>query len=94
MDRRTVGGTKIRPAWFVIAAMAVLALIAAGVRLASLLSFGILLLCPLLMLGMHRGHGREHGHGADDHTGGHVASDPGAPPTSKRGSTGEGEGGT
>jgi hypothetical protein len=64
MDRQTMGRTRIRPAWIVAAGFAVLALVAAGVPLASLLYVGILLLCPLLMAGMHGGHGQAHGHTA------------------------------
>lgn len=64
MDRQTIGKTKIRPAWLVAAGLAVLALVALGVPLVSLLYVGILLLCPLLMAGMHGGHGQDHGHEA------------------------------
>ena len=64
MDHQTMGRTKIRPAWLVAAGLAVLALVALGVSLVSLLYVGILLLCPLLMAGMHGGHGQDHGHDA------------------------------
>ena len=64
MDHQTMGGTRIRPAWIVAAGLAVLVLVAFGVPLVSLLYVGILLLCPLLMAGMHGGHGRAHGHEA------------------------------
>ncbi len=57
------GGAKIGPGWFVAAGLAVLGLVAVGVPLVSLLYVGILLLCPLMMAGMHRGHGPEHTHG-------------------------------
>ena len=62
MDHQTMGGMRIRPTWFVAAGLAVLALVAMGVPLVSLLYVGILLLCPLLMAGMHGGHGQAHGH--------------------------------
>jgi hypothetical protein len=60
MDHQTIGGTKIRPAWIVAAGLAVIALVAFGVPLVSLLYVGVLLLCPLMMAGMHGGHGRGH----------------------------------
>lgn len=66
MDHQTMGRTKIRPAWLVAAGLAVLALVAVGVPLVSLLYVGILLLCPLLMAGMHGGHGQAHGHEAHE----------------------------
>lgn len=82
MDHQTMGRTKIRPAWLVAAGLAVLALVAVGVPLVSLLYVGILLLCPLLMAGMHGGHGQAHGHEAHsqepDRT---ESSDPGASST-------------
>lgn len=62
MDHQTMGGTRIRPAWIVAAGLAVVALVALGVPLVSLLYVGVLLLCPLLMAGMHGGHGHAHGH--------------------------------
>lgn len=68
MDHRTMGGTRIRPAWVAAAGLAVLVLVAFGIPLVSLLYVGILLLCPLLMAGMHGGHGQGQGHEA--HTGG------------------------
>lgn len=73
----------IRPGWLAVAGFAVLALLAAGVPLASLLYVGVLLLCPLLMAGMHRGHGSAYRHGADaaearssDHPSSEVSSPP------------------
>lgn len=65
MDSRPMGRTRIRPAWIVAAGLAVLAFVAAGVPLVSLLYVGALLLCPLLMAGIHGGHG--HAHGQNDH---------------------------
>lgn len=62
MDHQRMGGIRIRPAWIVAAGLAVLALVAAGVPLGTLLFVGVLLLCPLLMAGMHAGHGQAHGH--------------------------------
>jgi hypothetical protein len=60
MDHQTMGGTRIRPAWVVAAGLAVLVLVAFGIPLVSLLYVGILLLCPLMMAGMHGGHGQGH----------------------------------
>lgn len=78
MDHQTIGGTRIRPAWIVAAGLVVLALVALGIPLVSLLYVGVLLLCPLLMIGMHGGHGQNHDHeshhGRSDHA---AASDPG-----------------
>jgi len=65
MDHPTMGRSKIRPGWLVAAGLGVLALVAAGVPLVSLLYVGVLLLCPLLMAGMHGGHGQAHRHEAD-----------------------------
>jgi len=65
MDHQTKARTKIKPAWLVAAGLAVLALVALGVPLVSLLYVGILLLCPLLMAGMHGGHGQAHDHEAN-----------------------------
>lgn len=62
MDHQPMGGIKIRPAWIVAAGLAVLALVAVGVPLGTLLFVGVLLLCPLLMAGMHGGHGQAHDH--------------------------------
>lgn len=64
MDHQAVGRTRIRPAWIVAAGLVVLALVALGVPLVSLLYVGVLLLCPLLMAGMHGGHGQGHDHDA------------------------------
>jgi Na+/glutamate symporter len=78
MDHKTMGGTRIRPGWIVAAGLAVLALVAFGVPLVSLLYVGILLLCPLLMVGMHGGHGQAHGHEAHPEEPDRVeSSDPG-----------------
>ena len=47
------------------AALVVVGLIVAGVPLGSLLTLGLLLMCPLLMAGMHSGqggHARDHRH--------------------------------
>ena len=78
MDHQTMGGMKIRPTWFVAAGLAVLA-VAMGVPLVSLLYVGILLLCPLLMAGMHGGHGQAHDHEHPDRPDRVESSDPGAP---------------
>src|SRR3990172_2560895 len=64
MDHQRMGGTRIGPAWIVAAGLAVLAFVALGVPLASLLYVGVLLLCPLLMAGMHGGHRHAQGHDA------------------------------
>ena len=79
MDHQTMGGMKIRPTWFVAAGLAVLALVAMGVPLVSLLYVGILLLCPLLMAGMHGGHRQAHDHEHPDRPDRVESSDPGAP---------------
>lgn len=65
MDHGGMSRAKIKPVWLVASGLAVLALVSAGVPLGSLLFVGILLLCPLLMAGMHGGHG--HGGGHDAH---------------------------
>lgn len=62
MDHRTFGGRKLRPGWLVAAGLGVVLLLALGIPLGSLLYVGVLLLCPLLMMGM-RGGG--HGHGSE-----------------------------
>ena len=64
MDHPTTGGSRIRPGWLVVAGIGLLALVAAGVPLVSLLYVGVLLLCPLLMAGMHGGHRHAQGHDA------------------------------
>lgn len=92
MDHQRVSRTMVRPAWLVAGGLAAIALIAVGVPLASLLYVGILLLCPLVMLGMHRGHGQRHGHGTHADGPGHGGSDRGSPPTNAPGSTREGGG--
>ena len=74
MDHQRMGGTRIGPAWIVAAGLAVLAFVALGVPLASLLYVGVLLLCPLLMAGMHGGHGRAHEHEDDPQEPGRVGS--------------------
>jgi hypothetical protein len=44
--------------WLVVGApIALVALVSAGIPLASLLPFAIVLACPLMMMGMHGGHG-------------------------------------
>ena len=64
MDHPTTGRSRIRPGWLVVAGVGLLALVAAGIPLGSLLYIGVLLLCPLLMAGMHGGHHRAQGHAA------------------------------
>lgn len=62
MDGHTIFG-KVKVAWVVAAALVAVGLVALGVPLASLLFVGVLLLCPLMMMGMHGGaHG---GHGSE-----------------------------
>lgn len=53
------------------AALAVLAAVTVlRVPLSTILLLGMVLLCPLLMVGMHGGHGRHGEHGSsDEHTG-------------------------
>lgn len=66
---------RIRPSWVVLGALGVLGLIVLGIPLATLLYIGVLLLCPLMMVGMHAGHG---GHDASpDGHGDHVSGDGG-----------------
>lgn len=65
MNHRSNGASMIRPGWLAVVGLAVLALLVEGIPLASLLYVGVLLLCPLLMAGMHRGHGSAYQHGAD-----------------------------
>ena len=79
MDRQTMGRSRIRPGWLVAAGLGLLALVAAGVPLVSLLYVGVLLLCPLLMAGMHGGHRQAQDHDAQaDGSEGAGSSDPGA----------------
>ena len=82
MDHRTMGGTKVRPAWIIAAGLVVVALVALGVPLVSLFYVGVLLLCPLLMAGMHGGHGQGHDRGGrHEDRDGLEDGDPGAPRT-------------
>ena len=72
MDDRKKGRMQIRPGWIAAAGLGVLTLVAAGIPLVSLLYVGILLLCPLLMAGMHGRHPQAGGHkdpGGPDATG-------------------------
>lgn len=56
--------SKVRPMWFLAAAVAIVGgLLALGVPFAALLTSGALLICPLIMVGMH---GTGHGHGTRD----------------------------
>lgn len=59
------GFGKIRLAWIGVAVGAVGGLVALGVPLVALLFIGALLLCPLMMVGMHGG---EHGQTTQDET--------------------------
>jgi len=64
--------------WFpysVVAAVVAAVLIAAGVPLASILPFVVLLACPLMMIVMMRGMGGMHG-GGENHTGHGCEHDP------------------
>ena len=56
---------KIRPAWIGVAIVAVGVMAALGVPLVALLFIGVLLLCPLMMVGMHGG---EHDQATHDDT--------------------------
>jgi hypothetical protein len=60
---------RIRPSWIVLGALGILGLIVLGIPLATLLYIGVLLLCPLMMVGMHAGHGGNDGspRGHEDH---------------------------
>lgn len=58
MDHPTDGpGWRIQPRWLVLAAIATLGAIAAGIPLGRLVYLGVLLLCPLAMFLMHGRHG-------------------------------------
>jgi len=83
MDHQTIGGRKLRPGWLVAAALVGVGLVAVGIPLASLLSVGVLLLCPLLMMGMHGG---GHGHASDgsQEARGHAHGATGAPVPTER----------
>jgi hypothetical protein len=79
-----MGSSKPRLGWVVIGAPGVLALVAIGVPLVSLLYVGVFLLCPLIMAGMHGGHGQSRGHegpwrAARRGVGATISGDPGAP---------------
>jgi hypothetical protein len=84
MDQRRSRRTNIRPWWIGMAAAGVITLLLLGVPLVSLLYVGVVLLCPLMMAGMHGGHGR-HGWGhengsnerrGDDHNAHHIPTPP------------------
>jgi hypothetical protein len=61
MDGHKILG-HVRPAWVVVAVVAAAGLVALGVPLVALLFIGVLLLCPLMMLGMHGGEHRQATH--------------------------------
>jgi hypothetical protein len=64
MDRIEGKRSRLRTGIFVVLGLVFLAVTLFRVPLASVFSLGVLLICPLLMVGMHRG-GHGDGHGAD-----------------------------
>jgi Protein of unknown function (DUF2933) len=75
----------------VTAGLAVVVLLAFEVPLGSLLSVGVLLLCPLMMARMHGGHGNAHVRADRSHEPDRAEpSDPGAPGTRPAGPSQEG----
>ena len=67
MDRMEGRRTKLRTVVLVAVGLAVLAVMLFRVPLATVFSLGLLLICPLLMVGMH---GRHHGGQASSSDGG------------------------
>lgn len=60
MDRIDSKRTKPRTVVLVAAGLVVLAVTLSRIPLATVFSLGVLLICPLLMVGMHGGHGGGH----------------------------------
>jgi Na+/glutamate symporter len=69
MNYETQGWRRFGPGLAVAVVAAVLAVGLFGVPLGSVLFVGLLLLCPLMMMGMHGGHGAPRGSDSatDDH---------------------------
>ena len=64
MDHRTGPGRTSRLEMIVLAGLGAAALVVLGiVPLRTVLSLGVFLICPLIMLGMHRVHGHSGMHG-------------------------------
>ena len=61
MDRLEPRGRRLATFLVVGTGLIVIAVTLFRVSLASVVSVGVLLICPLLMLGMHRGHDGRHG---------------------------------
>ena len=61
MDANDVKRTKLRTRVLVATVLVVLAVTLFRVPLATVFTLGVLLICPLLMVGMHGGHGGGHG---------------------------------
>jgi hypothetical protein len=74
MDANDVKRTKIRSRVLVATVLVVLAVTFLRVPLASVFSLGVLLICPLLMVGMHGGHGGGH-HGEHPASADHRGAD-------------------
>lgn len=67
MDRIDGRRTKLRTVLLIAAGLGVLAVMLFRVPLATVFSLGVLLICPLLMVGMHGGHhGGAHPATSDD----------------------------
>lgn len=62
MDTAAARRSRVRPSWVFLGGLGLLGLVAVGVPLTTLLYIGVLLLCPLMMVGMHGGHGHDDGH--------------------------------
>ena len=61
MDANDVKRAKVRTSVLVATVLVVLAVTLFRVPLATVFTLGVLLICPLLMVGMHGGHGGGHG---------------------------------
>ena len=61
MDANDVKRTKLGSRVLVASVLVVIAVTLFRVPLATVFTLGVLLICPLLMMGMHRGHGGGHG---------------------------------
>ncbi len=67
MDRIDAKRTRLAPALVIVAGLVVLAVMLFRVPLATVFTVGLLLVCPLLMVGMHGGgHGGGHATHADE----------------------------
>jgi len=75
MDRMEGRRRNIPTLLLVGTAVIVIAVTLFRVPLASVLGLGVLLICPLLMVGMHGGHGGSH-HGEEPDSADHRGTDP------------------